>query len=82
MGVKVWIWRHEHVIKTTCLTKQYSATLLERIEIEITFLPGYDCRKRCVGSADVQWPQSVGSGILKVNRKVFFYGCEFSLTGF
>ena len=37
------------------------------------YFPGYDCRKRCVGSADVSWPQSVGSGILKVHGPLVKY---------
>ena len=38
-----------------------------------TIFSGYDCRKRCVGSADVSWPQSVGSGILKVHGTLVKY---------
>ena len=37
------------------------------------YFSGYDCRKRCVGSADVSWPQSVGSGILKVHGTLVKY---------
>ena len=27
---------------------------------------GFECRKKCIGPADVNWPQAVGSGVLKI----------------
>ena len=27
---------------------------------------GFECRKLCIGPADINWPQSVGSGVLKI----------------
>ena len=27
---------------------------------------GFDCQKHCIGPADVNWPQAVGSGVLKI----------------
>ena len=47
-------------------------TLLQYSSNEYLSFLGYDCRKRCVGSADVSWPQSVGSGILKVFHPLLF----------
>ena len=27
---------------------------------------GFECRKLCIGPADINWPQAVGSGVLKI----------------
>ena len=27
---------------------------------------GFECKKLCIGPADINWPQAVGSGVLKI----------------
>ena len=39
--------------------------------------PGYGCLQKCLGPADQNWPQAVGSGILNVVLKgdlIFYWG--------